>query len=197
MEPLTSQPAQNQDGHSSQAQSLGASRKYFTPYLDGLHNCPDTQAIVVYNQRIDRLSGAMNTVLQDFNTALWIDDKIGTEFILNGKQRDGIRRIIREVLLNDMYMGDIPKELQETYGVEESAAKEIARRIVFQLFTPAIDEIKRAQKEKYPHRINPGSPPPIAPSESAKTPEQEKTLEAFEQGQQLGTFGDTIDLRKR
>ena len=137
------------------------SSSYLTPYLQGLFDIKQKERAVEYLTRVKSLPAPVQSILKNFSTAQWIEDKLGGDFVLSPGQKVGIRRIICVTLLGDLYMGDIAAVLQNEYQVDPHMAQEIYQRIVYQLFTPAVEDIKKIQREKFATRLNPATPPKI------------------------------------
>jgi len=73
---------------------------------------------------------------------------------LNQIQSSDLSRIIRDTLLADAFLGDFPALISSKLGVVRDTADQIARKIVSELFVPAIEDIKAMQKEKFSSRIS-------------------------------------------
>ncbi|MDP2932982.1 MAG: hypothetical protein Q8N81_02520, partial [bacterium] len=100
-------------------------------------------------------------------------------------QGPDIARIIRDVILTDIYIGDMPAQISSKLGVDQNVAVEIARAIVSQLFAPVIEDIKKLQLQKFGKL--PGS---NAPQQST-TPQKVPGEDLPESG------GNIIDLRSK
>ncbi|MEK7151473.1 MAG: hypothetical protein AAB784_02040 [Patescibacteria group bacterium] len=68
-------------------------------------------------------------------------------------QGSDITRIIRDVVIADVFIGDMPRELSRRLGIDQQLAREIANQIVSQLFTPVLEDLKKIHNEKYPGRL--------------------------------------------
>lgn len=128
--------------------------EYYTPYnvdLDGLSDA-DRSA---YLDMFVLLPQSIKDILIRFSTAEYIEEKLGHDFILNVEQKRGIARVIRDALLGDLRLSEMGNTLAERYGVAWQAAKDIAQKIQIQLFTSALDDIKKIQQERFGQQTTP------------------------------------------
>src|SRR3989338_2940048 len=86
--------------------------------------------------------------IQDLLFSLDTEDKlknIAVQTKLNQNQSIELTRLVRDVLINEIYLGDIIKESQKRLVVSEEFAREIANQIVSVILAPALeDKIGRA-----------------------------------------------------
>jgi hypothetical protein len=111
--------------------------------------------------------------------------KICTAANLNTQQSAELSRLIRKVLIADIYIGDMPAQISLKLGVDQNTALEIARTIVSQLFAPAIEDIKKLQLQKF------GKLPGQSIPQQVKPPQQIPGEDLPETG------GNIIDLRNQ
>ncbi len=157
---------------------------YPTPYdVDiGSLSPPDLEEFISRTLALPQILGR---ILTNFSTAEFIEDKLGTVFGLTGNQKKEIARIVRDVILADIYIGDMPAQISSKLGVDQNTATEIARAIVSQLFAPVIEDIKKLQLQKFGKL--PGSSAPQQPSVPRPVPGAELPE----------TGGNIIDLRSK
>lgn len=105
------------------------------------------------------------------STPLTIQDLIlgvsAEEFILDITQQLNLQEyqsknlalIVGEVILGDLFAGDMAQTISEKLGIDLQTAQQIRDKIVKELFAPAIEDIKKIQREKFPDRTKQGTPP--------------------------------------
>lgn len=160
---------------------------YPTPYdVDiGSLNSNDLEGFISRTLALPQILGR---ILTNFSTAEFIEEKLGVVFGLNTNQKKEIARIIRDVILADIYIGDMPAQISSKLGVDQSMATEIARAIVSQLFAPVIEDIKKLQLQKFGKLPNSSTP---QPPQQARPPQHIPGEELPETG------GNIIDLRSK
>lgn len=137
-----------------------------------------------FQDKIDALSENLYNLLIDEAGSDFIKTLIQKYPQLDTRGSD-IARIIRDVVLADIYIGDMPAQISSKLGVDQSAATEIARAVVSQLFAPVIEDIKKLQLQKFgklPGSSTPQQPNAPRPVPGADLPE---------------TGGNIIDLRNK
>ena len=138
-----------------------------------------------FTRKLRLLSDSMKVILWDTHTSSVIFS-MHLEYGLNDQQSANLTRIIRDVLLCDLYIGDLPNLLKQNVGIDEKSAQEIASRIVSEIFKTALDDIKKIQVKKFADRIV--SKKPFIPKNTTNPPSsQQKTPIAQ---------GNVINLRK-
>lgn len=157
---------------------------YPTPYdIDiGNLNSHDLEGFI---SRTLALPQALGRVLTSFSTAEFIEEKLGAAFKLSDNQKNDIARIIRDIILADIYIGDMPAQISSKLGIDQNVATEIARAIVSQLFALVIDDIKKLQLQKF------GKLPSSNQQQPARSPQHIPGEELPETG------GNIIDLRDK
>ena len=147
-----------------------AETAYHTPYTVDLWNMTELEQIGAYMDRVENLPKSMLHVMTDQSTARVINEQIGPQFKLSPDQIKDLTRIVRDVLLSSLYVGNLVQEIGKRLGVNEAIAKQIATALVEQVFKSAMDDIKALQVATFKDRIQ------------QKTPQQE---------------GNVINLRDR
>lgn len=162
------------------------------------------------NTKIDKIPQTLADFLVDIKVSEFID-ALAQKYIQLSVQGPDMARLIRDVVIRDIFIGDIPKEISDRLGVDQTLAREIANLIISQLFTPIIEDIKKVQNERYPGRLPAQSqvsgvrvqgsgqsgqdPKPVAPPSYAKA--SEGTAKHY-QGEELPeSGGNIIDLRSK
>lgn len=75
--------------------------------------------------------------------------KISNELQLNQNQTIEMARLVRDLLIKDIYLGNIILEAANRLQIGENTARDIANRLVSDLFVPALEEIKKLHTEKF------------------------------------------------
>ena len=109
-----------------------------------------------YTQLNDKLVSLPDSLL-DFvfspEPAEFIKDRVAVSLNLNEKQTMEVAKIILEIVVTDLYLGNVVEALKERIGIDEQKAKTIAGLIVAELFAPILDELKKMHIEKFAKNI--------------------------------------------
>ena len=161
----------------------------YSPFFVESESMPE----VVWEQlqdKIEQLPPSISNLLTDFRTAEFI------EFLSNSKglsetQGQGISKIVRDVILADVYLGDMPAEISSRLNIDLNSARELANQIASQVFAPVLDDIKKVQVSRFPGRI---AQTPVA----QQSPIQPLSIPRKFPGSDLPeTGGNIIDLRNQ
>ncbi len=135
--------------------------------------------------KIDKLPLVLGNILTSYKTSEFIE-MLAQKYVQLSAQGPNIARIIRDVILADTYIGDMPAQISSKLGVDQNTALEIARAIVSQLFAPVIEDIKKLQMQKF------GKLP------GARASTQQPTAPQKVPGEDLPeSGGNIIDLRNK
>lgn len=106
-----------------------------------------------------------------FNTAttVFLKEQIAVRYALSLDQSQALSRAVRDVLLANFYWGDLAVKLAEQLKINEGQAKEITAALIEKLFSPALEDIEKMQKEKFKKSLLESSRQPN-PSLPAATP---------------------------
>lgn len=136
----------------------------YSPYNVDLQELMSNQSSweVFANKFIKLPRSIKDLMLTNSAEFLW---SLGHRLNLSEDQSSELSRIIRDILLGDIFIGDMAAIISQKLNEDLSAGKSIANEIVRDLFMPAIEDIKRIQKEKFGDRpreeirsnANPGS----------------------------------------
>ncbi len=131
-------------------------KKYmrFSPYFVTDSLPLNDLALDKFEEKVEKLSPSAKDILMSPQSSRFIE-KIVASKNLSEVQGQDIARIVRDVILADIYIGDMPAEISKRLGIDPGTALEIARAIVSQLFAPVIEDIKKLQLQKF--RKLPGS----------------------------------------
>jgi len=101
-----------------------------------------------FQDKIDALPEILYNLLTDEKTSDFI--KVLTQkYPQLSVQGPDVARIIRDVVIADIYIGDMPTEISKRLEIDQNTAMEIARTVVSQLFAPVIEDIKKLQLQKF------------------------------------------------
>lgn len=98
--------------------------------------------------KIRTIPEAVSNILFGVDTPEIIE-KICRDYQLNDERSKELSRLIRKVLVVELYLGNIVSEIAKQLSTEQNLAKEIANRLVAELFAPALEDIKRLHMEKF------------------------------------------------
>jgi hypothetical protein len=148
-------------------------KKYHTPYTIDLDSMTDPVLIERYMTKVKATPPPIISILTDDQTANYFEDNLGPSLNLNEPETENLIRITRDVLLGDLFIGDMAPTISEKLEIDLSPAKEVASKIFRELFTPAIEDVKKIQREKFPGRVGQGisgdtsqrsAPPQVKPA---------------------------------
>ena len=151
----------------------------------------DVYLFIIGNDRsrYARLTDKINSLsenLQDFifNTVPgdFIKDRISIPLNLNQNQSIEIAKIVLDIILTDVYLGDIVSQNQQRVYIDEQKAKTTAGLIVAELFTPILEELKKKHVEKFGKMMT--------------QPQKQSPLPQIQTQTQSQNGDETIDLRK-
>ena len=102
---------------------------------------------------------------------------ISQQLLLDIADSRALSEIVANVLLGDLFINDMTTTIAQKLNVDQSTAQQIQAKIVKELFAPAIEDIKKIQRDKFPDRIGQGTTPaqptipqPPAPPQMENTP---------------------------
>ena len=156
-----------------------------------------------FQDKIDTLPDNLFYLLVAENSSEFTKSLTQKYVQLSAKGPD-MARLIRDVTIGDVFIGDMPQELSRRLGVDLTIAREMANLIVAQLFAPVLEELKQLQRVKFPNRVSsqrpaPGIQTPIAPMSGIQSQAPiPNTPELSYPGQDLPeSGGNIIDLRNK
>lgn len=132
-----------------------------------------------FQQRITTLTDGMKLVLTQSSTALYLMD-LAVEIDLTDDQASELARIIRDLLLSKVYLGDLPSAIQNQLNLDPTKAREVCNKLVAELLAPIMPDIKAAQLVHFRERIArqqvQAPPRPQVPAQTQAT-EEDNTLD--------------------
>lgn len=135
----------------------------YSPYfIDSLEMTKDKQSWDIFANKFISLPEK----IKDAMLASEIVESVALNLSLTESQSADLSRLIRDVLLGDLFIGDMITKISENLNVDQATAQQIQSKVLNGLFAPAIEDIKKIQREKFPDRIGQGSgipQPPLPP----------------------------------
>lgn len=172
------------------------SQKYFqfSPFFVDSTSMPDSDWERLQN-KIDKIPPNLANLLTNNKTSAFIES-LTQKHIQLSVQGSDVARLIRDVVIGDVFIGDMPKEISSRLGVDQAFAREIANQIVSQLFTPVLEDIKKVQNERYPGRLPAKPATPLEPAATKGGLPLTGQAPQHYQGEKLPeSGGNIIDLR--
>ncbi len=160
--------------------------KIYNPYLIDFDKYKQKHVIFEsFTNKLHLLSKSILSIILDINTQDLLKILSEDDSLSNAQSAD-LTRIVRDILLGDIYIGDMPSLIQLKLQISLHQAQEISSRIVSELFKPAIDDIKKMQLTKFKDRILQGTK-----KEPTEAQRKERTIQ-----QQISGEKHVTDLRK-
>ena len=120
-------------------------------------------------------------------------ETICSNYPLNQSQIITLSRLIRSILVADIYIGDMPVEIAKSLNLDPTTSKNLATQIISQLFAASFDDIKKLQALRFPNKA-----PLQQPTTQPVTPAQQFNVPKKFPGSDLPeTGGNIIDLRNQ
>ncbi|PJE50406.1 MAG: hypothetical protein COV29_04530 [Candidatus Yanofskybacteria bacterium CG10_big_fil_rev_8_21_14_0_10_36_16] len=121
---------------------------YFTPYNVGMKETSEKEVErLVY--ATSSLPQNLRSILVGFDSAVYIEENLGPAFGLTLNQKKEIAKVIRDVVLADLFIGDMVSRLSVEGGMEQNKAREVANHVVNNLFKPVLEDLKNIQRERF------------------------------------------------
>lgn len=162
----------------------------FSPYFVDLNESDQDR----YFDRFDALPEKLLDLLLDEKTYN-IVQSLNMEYLKVGPSNPEISKLIREVVLADTYIGDMPGQISSRLGIDANTAREVAKQIVSQLFAPAMEDLKKVQTAKFgkwPVPARPNFPPQNSGGQAGQT---SQTVSQPPRQTEPRIYGNTVDLR--
>jgi hypothetical protein len=111
---------------------------------------------IAWSNILDRINSSSDKIRKLFFSSEIIEIlmDISGDFDLTRDQSANLTRIIKNILLGDLFLGDTVKTIKSKLNIDQEKAQAIANIIATEIFKPAINEIKEMQRMKFPDRIN-------------------------------------------
>lgn len=118
-----------------------------------LYSMKNRDNIESYMNRVRNLPESIKQTLTDSATADYIIETIAPHFSLEEEQVTELTRIIRDILLGDLFIGDMSTNISQKLNVDQQVTQQIQEKMINDLFANAIEDIKKIQREKFPDRV--------------------------------------------
>ena len=128
-----------------------------------------------FSEDIEKLPPTLKDLLLSAGTAELIESS-GKSNSLSEGQTEELSKIIRDVIMAYLYIGDMPSQIAVQANVDTVTARNIANQIVNQLFKPVLTDLKNIQKEKFSQKMStmentgPSAPSSTPPATTAPHP---------------------------
>ena len=151
-----------------------------------------------FQDKIDVISDNLFALLVDEATSEFIKS-LTQKYIRLSPQGPDVARLIRDVVIADVFIGDMPQELSRRLGIDQQLAREVANQIVSQLFTPVLEDLKKLHREKFPGRLPAKPATQQVPGDRFQVSGQSGQAQPQKyQGEELPeSGGNIIDLRNK
>ena len=168
-------------------------QKYFqhSPFFVGSTTISDS-AWERLQDKIDRLPPALANLLTDFKTSDFVE-RLTQKHIQLSVQGPDVARLIRDTVIGDIFIGDMPQEIANRLGVDQTLAREVANQIISQLFTSVLEDIRKVQNIKFSGRL-PAKP---FPSTAPQVRPVQPPISHYEGEGLPESGGNIIDLRNK
>ena len=127
---------------------------YFTasPYFAGFdtYDSPERRVFLGLYQN---LSSSLREFLASDITALTIYTA-GQAQNLNDEQIYTLAKLIRELILGNIFIKDFPMSISSKLSIDDIRAGSIANKIIAESFGPILEDIKRIQRNKFSEKIS-------------------------------------------
>ncbi len=130
---------------------------YATPFSVDLFSSDEQGFFEKYTRKVFSLPTSIKDILMDTSTTDFIEEHLGSVFGLNLEQKTWVTRVIRDVLLGDLFIGDMITAIAQKLNIDSQVAQQIMGKIINELFATAIEDIKKIQREKFPDRVGHGN----------------------------------------
>ncbi|MEK7139030.1 MAG: hypothetical protein AAB799_02525 [Patescibacteria group bacterium] len=98
--------------------------------------------------KVNKSSEKIVDLLVDVETIDFLAD-LSENFKLTENQSQELSRLVRDILLADIFWGDFLNLVVSRLGVERTTADQIIKSVTEGLLAPIIEDIKKAQKDKF------------------------------------------------
>ena len=103
----------NQDSKNFSEDSIRA-----TPFNVDLFSPSGENFFEEYTKKVTPLSASVKNVLMDDSTTNFVEEDLGSTFGLNLEQKTEVLRIVRDILLGDLFIGDMVVTISKKLAVD-------------------------------------------------------------------------------
>ncbi len=152
-------------------------KNYHTPYTVDVFEIKDESTLRSYMARVLALPDSIKKIMTEEETADYLEDMLGPQFNLSEDQIENLCRVVRDILLGDLFLGDVKNFVAQKLSVDQNSALQIINRVVTDLLAPALEDIKKIQRENFAKEINATR----RPEQTQTTPSQQPPKSTIEQ----------------
>lgn len=161
----------------------------FTPYFAGA-NTEDFNMRNEFMEQFPKLPLPIKQLMTSTSTAQ-IMFSIGQENGLDNITTEYLAKIIRHILVGEIFIKDLPNFLVSVLNLSPDQATAINKRVLNELFVPITNDLKKIQQTNFPDRLLAS---PTIPSQNQSAPPQtQRPSTAIPNTNQ----NNTVDLRNR
>ena len=106
-----------------------------------------------FNNKVESLPSALKDAILSLKAAEVIES-VGSSNGLKDEQIEELSKITRDVIIAKLFIGDMPSQIAVQVGVDSIKARDIANKIVNQLFVPVLEDLKRVQKDRFGNKMD-------------------------------------------
>jgi len=138
----------------------------YCPYEVMTDSLKDTGSWNIFGLKYLNLPLSLQNILMDSPTMEFVAEISDTYHLLESQARE-LSRIMGNVIIGDLFIGNMTSEIGERLNLPPETAQQIRNQIVSELFAPAIEDIKKVQREKFANKIGnqPQTPAPKPPTD--------------------------------
>ncbi|KKS01465.1 MAG: hypothetical protein UU54_C0004G0013 [Candidatus Yanofskybacteria bacterium GW2011_GWA2_41_22] len=161
----------------------------FSPYFAGM-NTESSDIRSGFIEQFSKLPLPIKQLLTSTSTTQ-IMFSIGQENGLEDVTTEYLAKMIRHVLMGEIFIKDLPNLLVSALNLSPDQATAINKRVLNELFVPITNDLKKIQQAKFPDRL---SASPIVPSQNQSVPSQAPRLSTTIPNTNQN---NTVDLRNK
>ncbi|MBI2627145.1 MAG: hypothetical protein HYW77_02785 [Parcubacteria group bacterium] len=102
------------------------------------------------------LSQYIRTFIFESEMPHQLKDSIAIPFKLDEKKSSELAKLLMEIILGWVYLGDVIKQIGERLQLDQETAKQIAAIVINQIFQPILPQLKQMHIQKFSVQATPG-----------------------------------------
>ncbi len=142
---------------------------YHTPYNVDIYHLSNQDSIIRYIEHVLSLPESAINILFDPGVADLVEENFGPRFNLTPEQKQELTRVIRDILLADLYFKKIPETIQKKLQINETTAKDITKELLGTVLSSAWEDVKTIHDAKFGREEN--LPKPTLETPAVQNPE--------------------------
>ncbi|MEK7659498.1 MAG: hypothetical protein AAB338_02505 [Patescibacteria group bacterium] len=131
-----------------------------------------------FNDKIKNLPEKLQDFIFDTMLGDFIKGRISVPLGLSENQSQETAKIVMELIIADLYLGNIVNEVKNRLGTDDQKAKTIAG-LVIELFTPVLNDLKKMHLEKFAGSVSKQeieSEPKLEPTTKSEAPAEDESI---------------------